>query len=582
MMKTWPSNREPYHGDIVQGRLGNCFLIASLQALASCQSQLLKSIVSSSSTCFFYRRGEQIEVPVILEPITEEYQYCRSTVDDVQWPYMIEQAYAKFYGGRFENLIGGNTSEALYDLVGKPVEEFEINDKSDVWERIQQGLTERTVLVTCGAVNTNTVEPTCTANGLFVNHAYSILSTFFDRQSREKYVLIHNPQGINHLLKENTRVREAFFALHSKNHPLWANTTGTQLVSWSELKKSCNRIQICYLNVESRQILFNNWSTITSGGCTNFATFYRNPFILLSPSHLKKTIFILGHTIDQRQERTVTDVKLNYEQIGITIVELKSHSISTHDNYEIVCQSKFWNKREVALPLDILPKQGQKYAIVLSSYYPNVNTTFWLQIFSKQILPNVEICHWTSLFHQPVQTIRGEWHRGNAGGKRTKPVQLKFYENPAYLLTLSNNSSVRLILHQLFDTEIPLAQYHPTGIYVLSTTFDAEIDFIRARSVSRLVQLKADEEYYVIPTCFQANSLGKFELNVLCDVPFVLDPIERKFPIPPPPPPKPENKPNSTIKAKRAPPKKGNLSFAAARASNLADEYTTLDVTDTD
>lgn len=207
-MNVWLSNREPYHGDIVQGRLGNCFLIASLQALASCQPQLLKSIVSSSSlTCFFYRRGERIEVPVILEPITDEYQYCRSTVTDVQWPYIIEQAYAKFYGGRFENLIGGNTSEALYDLIGKPVEEFEINDK-DVWEKIQHGLTEKTVLVTCGAIVTNTATPTSTPNGLSINHAYAILGTFFDRQTREKYVLIHNPQGINHLLKENTRVRE--------------------------------------------------------------------------------------------------------------------------------------------------------------------------------------------------------------------------------------------------------------------------------------------------------------------------------------------------------------------------------------
>lgn len=206
----WPSNREPYHGDIVQGRLGNCFLIASLQAIASCHPELLKLIISSSSpslTCSFYRRGERVEISVTLEPITEEYQYCRSTVENVQWPYIIEQAYAKFYGGRFENLIGGNTSEALYDLIGKPVEEFEINDK-DVWEKIQQGLTERTVLVTCGAVNTNTVESTCSANGLFINHAYSILATFFDRQSREKYVLIHNPQGKSHLLKENIRVRE--------------------------------------------------------------------------------------------------------------------------------------------------------------------------------------------------------------------------------------------------------------------------------------------------------------------------------------------------------------------------------------
>ncbi len=204
----WPSNREPYHGDLVQGRLGNCFLIASLQALASCQPRLLKSIISLSPlTCSFYRQGERVEIPIVMEPIPEEYPYCRSTVIDVQWPYIIEQAYAKFYGGRFENLNGGNTSEALYDLLGKPVEEFEPTDK-EIWQKIEQGLTEKNAIITCGMVVTNGIVPINTTNGLLVNHAYAILATFFHRPTREKYVLIHNPQGINHLIKENSRVRE--------------------------------------------------------------------------------------------------------------------------------------------------------------------------------------------------------------------------------------------------------------------------------------------------------------------------------------------------------------------------------------
>jgi calpain-15 len=203
----WPANREPYHGDIVQGRLGNCFLIASLQAIASCQPRLLKSIISLSPlTCFFYRQGKRVEISVGIEPLTNEYQYCRSTVTNIQWPYIIEQAYAQFYGGRYENLAGGNTSEALYDLLGRPVEEFEPND-NEIWEKIEKGLTDKNVLVTCGAVVTTGAATTNTANGLSVNHAYAILATFVYRQTREKYVLIHNPHGINHVLKENSRAR---------------------------------------------------------------------------------------------------------------------------------------------------------------------------------------------------------------------------------------------------------------------------------------------------------------------------------------------------------------------------------------
>ncbi|CAF3441129.1 unnamed protein product [Rotaria socialis] len=613
----WSLDREPYHGDIVQGGLGNCFLIASLQALASCQPQLLKSIISVSPlACFFYRQGQRIEIPVAIELLKDEIQYCRSTVPDVQWPYIIEQAYSEFYGGRYDNLIGGNTSEALYDLIGKPVEEFDPNDR-DLWEKIEKGLAEKNALITCGSVVTNSAAAaaaTTTAklsSGLVVNHAYSILATFVYQQTREKYVLIHNPHGINHVLKENSRARNAFFSLASKSHPLWSTTSGTQLMSWNELKRSCNRIQICHINVESRQFLTGNWSPMTSGGCSNFSTFYRNPFFIFPLSHSKKTVLVLGHTVDQRHERTETNVKLNYEQLGITIVELKSHTIPVHDNYEVICQSKFWNKREVTMTIDFQAKQGKQYAAVLSTYYPNINASFWLQVFSAPQFPTLQLRTWTDLFQQTVQTIHGEWHRENSGGRRNKSVALKFYKNPAYLLTLSNASTVRFILRQLFEKVIPLAQHHPIGIYIISTTNtkDEEPTFIRARSVSRLIHLNSGEEYFIIPACFEPNSFGKFELDVLCDEPFTLDPTERELPTPPPvddktPTPLPvENKVstrtssprrivsparNSATTARTATtrksitkrneaPKKRNPSLATARLTNLVDEYLNIE-----
>jgi len=338
------------------------------------------------------------------------------------------------------------------------------------------------------------------------------------------------------------------------------------------------------LNVESRQILTGDWSAMTSGGCSNFSTFYRDPFILFPPSYSKKITFVLGHTTDQRHERKATDIKLNYEQLGITLIQLKSHLIPTHDNYEIICQTKFWNKREVTLAIDMELKQGQQYAVVLSTYYPDIKTSFWLQVFSKQLLPTLELRTRTSTFHETVQTIHGEWHQGNAGGRRNKSTNtLTFYQNPAYLLTVSDTSSVQLILHQSFPTVVPLAQYHPIGIYVLSTTANAEPSFVRARSVSRLVHLNAGEEYYVVPACFEVNTFGKFELDVLCDVAFTIDPTEGKLPIPPPT----ENKtstPTTTTTRKtitttrpREIPKRGNLSLAAARLTTLADEYSKIE-----
>jgi hypothetical protein len=210
-------------------------------------------------------------------------------------------------------------------------------------------------------------------------------------------------------------------------------------------------------------------------------------------------------------------------------------------------------------------------------------------LFSKQLLPIVELRIWTNVFQQPVQTIHGEWHQGNAGGRRNKSTPLlTFYKNPAYLLTLSDTCSVQLILHQSFQTSVPLAQHHPIGIYVLSTTANVEEpSFVRARSVSKIVHLNAGEEYYVLPACFEANSFGKFELDVLCNVQFTIYPAEIKLPTPPPIENKTPTPPTTRkiVSTTRKPvttttatgikqvSKRGNLSLATARLSTLTDDY---------
>ncbi|CAF1537555.1 unnamed protein product, partial [Adineta ricciae] len=119
----------------------------------------------------------------------------------------------------------------------------------------------------------------------------------------------------------------------------------------------------------------------------------------------------------------------------------------------------------------------------------------------------------------------------NAGGRRVKSSATTFNQNPAYLLTLSGASAVRIILQQLFEADTPLAEHYPIGIYIVSKTFGEDPAFVRARSVSRLVNLKSEEEYYIVPACFEPNSFAKFAVDVLCDTPFTLDSMERKLPI---------------------------------------------------
>jgi hypothetical protein len=105
-----------------------------------------------------------------------------------------------------------------------------------------------------------------------------------------------------------------------------------------------------------------------------------------------------------------------------------------------------------------------------------------------------------------------------------------FHKNAAYLVRLSSPSTVRFILRQLFDDVVRLDEHHPIGIYILPSKNKDDISFVRARSVSRSVVLHGDTDYFVVPACYNSNSLGKFHLDITCDVPFALDKTERRPP----------------------------------------------------
>ena len=246
-----------------------------------------------------------------------------------------------------------------------------------------------------------------------------------------------------------------------------------------------------------------------AGGCSNFGTFFRNPFVLLPSTFSRPLFVVLGHSIDQRQERTDESIKLDYPQLGVTLIRLKSSvsNIGTQDNYEVIAQSKFWNKREVCFSGDT----GPRHALVFSTFYPNVVLPFWIQIFSRETLPRLELRTTTSVFHQ---TLEDDWQRNT------------------FLLRLSTSATVRFIVHQVFETFVALDQHYPIGIRVVSesTTNEEETRFIRARSISKVVQLNGEEEYFVVPTSFQGNALGRFALDVLADVSFTIERTEREAP----------------------------------------------------
>ncbi|CAF3683727.1 unnamed protein product [Rotaria sordida] len=86
-----------------------------------------------------------------------------------------------------------------------------------------------------------------------------------------------------------------------------------------------------------------------------------------------------------------------------------------------------------------------------------------LQIFSRQILPLVELRTWTTVFQQIVQMILGEWHRGNAEDFKTDFYIPSLNRHPTELTpTLS---SISYIWYLVFIWQAAWIIYSIIGIF---------------------------------------------------------------------------------------------------------------------
>lgn len=399
---------------------------------------------------------------------------------------------------------------------------------------------------------------------------------------------------------------KAFVKTLTRQHASWAATPGTQLISWVDAKTSFNRVQICHLNAQSRRVIKGEWSASSAGGCSNFSSFFKNPFFILPASFPKKSLIILGHREDQRVDRSELATKLDYPQIGLTLVRLKKHKILSQDNIEVIKQSRFWNKREIQFQIDVERRNDRQYALVMSTYNPNIVAPFWLEIFSLETCPNIDL---KVLHHSFHETIGGEWTSRNAGGRKIKTESQRFYDNPAYQFNLSEDSIVYFVLQQTFETFVPFEQNHPIGLYILPSKTQEEASFVKARSISLIVPLKSNEQYFLVPASYEIDSFGKYQIDIYSDSPINVDKNESKLPIPTPIPApvlepekvaaqqqtsntKPasvnnQRKPLATpirrgpvqraTKRSDSPTKKIPLSLATARSMNLVEEYRDLE-----
>lgn len=115
-----------YHAnDVVQGHIGNCYLIAALQALANVApdrlARLCRGNTNGTWTVTLPSRRRTVVSPDVVVDVHGAAVFARRPGDgEVElWPMLLEKAYAQLHGGWAE-IVGGHTDDAVQLLTGIP------------------------------------------------------------------------------------------------------------------------------------------------------------------------------------------------------------------------------------------------------------------------------------------------------------------------------------------------------------------------------------------------------------------------------------------------------------------------------
>ncbi|XP_036364432.1 calpain-15 isoform X2 [Octopus sinensis] len=182
--RSWTVYENPRPDDIVQGKVGDCWLMSALAVIAE-RRELIENLIPSKYSKYgvyhvrLYRDGQWKMVIVDdLLPCDRNGKLVFSKADRNQlWVPLIEKAMAKLCGC-YEALAGGTCHEALQSLTGAPCLKIDLeSDEDEAWAYLLSSWESRFLIAcACGdKVNSNDTDLDYESLGLAKNHAYSVL-----------------------------------------------------------------------------------------------------------------------------------------------------------------------------------------------------------------------------------------------------------------------------------------------------------------------------------------------------------------------------------------------------------------------
>eukprot|EP00913_Durusdinium_trenchii_P010027 g9408.t1 len=179
--------------DIVQGSIGDCFLIGAISGIAAHGAKVLH----------FWDKEDVIDDLVPMSPEDSETPlFANCKVGDMElWPMVLEKAYAKLHHN-WDAIDGGFSGHAVKDMTGGVMQMLDLHgdDKGYSWKAFLRHAQDSLSVMGCACgdhVEEEEGEGQCGeakgVNGLIKGHAYTVLSAYGDDGVR--IVQVRNPWG---------------------------------------------------------------------------------------------------------------------------------------------------------------------------------------------------------------------------------------------------------------------------------------------------------------------------------------------------------------------------------------------------
>ncbi|KPP76637.1 calpain-1 catalytic subunit-like, partial [Scleropages formosus] len=405
--------------DFGQGRLGDCWFLASIGAMTF-QKRILEQVLPTDqgfgndyAGIFhfrFWRFGKWVDVVVDdkLPTINNTFIFVHPKTAGEFWAALLEKAYAKVCGS-YSDMAIGYLSEAMLDFTGGVYVGFNLRrpppDLWDIMHRAVKHISLLGCLTPQGQKSGNAVLP----NGLVTGHAYAVtgVTQVISYGQPVRLVRVWNPWGQAEWTGDWSDRSSLWqsVSLEDRARCLQIADNGEFWISLDSFLKNFCILEICCLSPNFLDDSKCRWASSFHDGRwvagVTAETFWTNPQYLVTvtatgPQYtehhgLRNTLV----TLIQKSDKTHRHLSPNYG-IDFYIYVFQNHrqkfpSSFFYGHNPVAKAESFPVAREMTAYFQLKPG---KYIIVPSTKHPNEASSFVLKIFSKlYILAEFQFCH---------------------------------------------------------------------------------------------------------------------------------------------------------------------------------------------